>query len=215
MNTTDSPADADRYLTIARSCDATVTVKGSRFLAWVAPAGSVARAQGLIEEIRQKHHDATHHCFAYRIGYVKDRAERCSDAGEPSGTAGRPILDALVARDIWDIVAVVTRWFGGTKLGPGGLKRAYREAADAGLSEATLISRVVNSAFQVRFNHSLTGAVYRVIQEHRGLVTSTDFGSRVRMRVTVKRAIGPAFCQKMLDAGHGAIEIQPAGELVQ
>lgn len=215
MKANDTPSDGDRYLTIARPCDAVTTVKGSRFVAWVAPAGSVARCTGLIEEVRRKHHDATHHCFAYRVGYVGDRAERFSDAGEPSGTAGRPILDALVSRDIWDVVAVVTRWFGGTKLGPGGLKRAYRSAADAALAEATLISRVVIASYKLRFDHGLTGAVYRVIQEYQGLVTSTDFGSRVRMNVTVKRASGPSFCQKMVDAGHGAIEIQPAGELVQ
>lgn len=207
--------DQDRYLTLARACDATVTVKGSRFLARVAPAVSEAGAEKTVEEARRRFHDATHHCFALRIGYAAERLERFSDAGEPSGTAGRPILEALQSKECWDVVAVVTRYFGGTKLGTGGLKRAYHEAADAALSEATLVSRVVVSTYDLRFAHSLTGAVYRVINEFRGTVTSTDFGSRVRMKVTIKRADGPGFCRRMADAGRGAIEVQHEGEGVR
>ncbi len=202
----------DRYLTIARPCEATLTVKGSRFIARFAPVSSTGRAEEFIEEIRRQFHDATHHCFAFRIGYATSRIERFSDAGEPSGTAGRPILEALQSKHIWDAAAVVTRWFGGTKLGTGGLKRAYRGAADAVLDDVTLATKLVISAYDLRFDHALTGAVYRVINEFKAVIPSTDFGDRVRMGVTVRRSEGPAFCRRLIDAGRGAIEIKFVGE---
>lgn len=207
--------DRDTYLTIARACEATLTVKGSRFRARVAPVSSAERAEEFIDAVRREFHDATHHCFAWRTGYSTDRIERFSDAGEPSGTAGRPILEALLARKIWDVVAVVTRWFGGTKLGTGGLKRAYRGAADTALDDVPLVTKLVISAYTLRFDHALTGAVYRAINEFNAVIPDTDFGDRVRMGVTVRRSDGPAFCRRLIDAGRGSIEIQHVGEGVR
>jgi len=215
MTQSECLGDVDCFLTIARPCDAVLTVKGSRFLARVAPVVSVARAESIIEEIRCQHRDATHHCHAFRVGYSGDRIERLSDAGEPSGTAGRPILEAMQSKKVWDAVTVITRYFGGVKLGTGGLKRAYRAVADAALSEAILISREVTSIYTLRFEHGLTGAVYRVAHEFKGIVTSTDFGSRVRMGITVKQSDGPSFCRRLADAGHGAVEVQFVGKGVR
>jgi len=207
--------DPDRYLMIARPCEATLVIQGSRFLARIVPVAGAAGAESVIEGIRRAHHDATHHCFAYRVGYGREPAERFSDAGEPSGTAGRPILETLQAKDVWDAVAVVPRWFGGIKLGTGGLRQAYREVTEAALADMTLISRLVVSTYNLRFAHALTGAAYRVLGEFTGVVTSTDFGSRVRLSVIVKRSDGPAFSRRMIDAGNGAIEVQHEGESVR
>jgi len=208
-------SDEDRFLTVARAYDAVLMVKGSRFLARVAPVSSTAGPERVVEEIRRAYRDATHHCFAFRVGYVAGRIERFSDAGEPSGTAGRPILQALQSKRVWDIVAVVTRYFGGVKLGPGGLRRAYRKVTEVALEDVTLISRGVVSSYNLRFDHAMTGAVYRVIGEFEGLVTSTGLGSRVRLGVTVKRSAGPSFCRRLVDAGRGAIEVRHAGEGVR
>lgn len=208
-------ADPDRYLAIVRPYEATLVVQGSRFVARLAPVACGAGAEHVIEDVRRVHHDATHHCFAYRVGYGREPIERFSDAGEPAGTAGRPILEALQAKHVWDVGAVVTRWFGGVKLGTGGLRQAYREVTDMALIDLTLISRLVVSTFTLRFPHALTGAAYRVLNEFTGCVTSTDFGARVRLSVTVKRADGPAFSQRMIDASHGAIEVQHVGESVR
>jgi uncharacterized YigZ family protein len=215
MSTGITENDPDIYLTLARPYEATLTVKASRFIARVAPASSVERAEHFINTVRREYHDAGHHCFAFRLGYATTQIERFSDAGEPSGTAGRPILEVIQAKKVWDVTAVVTRWFGGVKLGTGGLKRAYAETAAAALDETTLISRLVISAYDLRFDHELTGVVYRVINEFKALIPSTDFGKRIRMGVTVKRSKGPAFCARLIDAGRGAIDIRHVGEGVR
>jgi len=207
--------DPDIFLTLVRPYEASLTVKGSRFIGRVAPVSSIDYAERFIAAIRREFHDASHHCFAFRLGYATEPIERYSDAGEPSGTAGRPMLEVIHAKQVWDVVAVVTRWFGGTKLGTGGLKRAYTEVTAAALDETTLISRLVVSAYDLRFDHELTGVVYRVINEFRGLTPTTDFGTRVRMSVTVKRSQGPNFCARLAEAGRGAIDVQHTGEGVR
>lgn len=107
--------------------------KKSRFLAEIVPASSIEEAMAFVESIRKKHYDARHHCFAYVIGRNKEMT-RYSDDGEPGGTAGKPILEVLLGADVTDTVAVVTRYFGGTLLGTGGLVRAYTQAAKEGMA---------------------------------------------------------------------------------
>ncbi len=215
MNNKISATDPDIYLTLARPYEASQIIKGSRFVARVRPVATEDRAEQFLYKLRREYHDASHHCYAFRLGYATKQTERFSDAGEPSGTAGRPILEALQARQVWDVVAVVTRWFGGTKLGTGGLKRAYGNTAIAALEETTLVSRLVISAYDLRFDHELTGVVYRVVNEFKALIPSTDFGRRIRMGVTVKRSNGPAFCERLVDAGRGSIEVKHIGEGVR
>ncbi len=215
MTSNQQKTDTDRYLTLGRSCNAVLTVQGSRFIAMVCPASTPEVAKNVLEQVRKKYHDASHHCYAMRIGYADDQIEQSSDAGEPAGTAGRPILEVLQSKGVWDVVGVVTRWFGGTKLGTGGLKRAYHEATEMAVNEVTLISRVVSSVYTLRFEHSLTGVIYRVIGEYDGLVTSTDFGSRVRMEVAVRRGDGRHFHDRLFDAARGLVEIKQSGVSVR
>ena len=113
-------------------------IKGSRFIATVAPAGSRAAAEAIVEALRDCHPGARHTCFAYRLGAAGD-VFRYADDGEPSGTAGRPILRQIEGRGLTAMVVVVTRYFGGTKLGAGGLLRAYAAAAGAGPDQASAI----------------------------------------------------------------------------
>ena len=137
---------SDSYLTIATTAEAEIEVKRSRFLARLERAGDEAAALASVEAARKRHWDARHHCSAYILG-PGGEVQRSSDDGEPSGTAGAPMLDCLRSRGISDVVAVVTRWFGGTLLGTGGLIRAYsealREAVEAaGVSERRHVQRV-------------------------------------------------------------------------
>ena len=111
---------------------AEVIEKKSRFIGEIYPIGSEEEAQNIVNQIRKKHYDARHHCFAYVLG-EKNEVERCSDDGEPSGTAGRPMLDLRVGAGVHDVLAVVTRYFGGTLLGTGGLVRAYTDSAKLAL----------------------------------------------------------------------------------
>ena len=131
-----SPADPDRYLSVEDGPETELKVKGSRFLGQVFRIASADEATGRLRFVRKRHHSATHHCWASRVGVPESPVERFDDAGEPSGTAGRPILNQLLGRDVYDTLVVVTRYFGGTKLGTGGLARAYADAASLAL-EAT------------------------------------------------------------------------------
>ena len=125
-----SPADPDRYLSVEDGPETELKVKGSRFLGRVFRVASADEAHGRLQALRKCHHSATHHCWASRLGLPESATERFDDDGEPSGTAGRPILNQLLGVDAYDtLVVVVTRYFGGTKLGTGGLARAYGDAA--------------------------------------------------------------------------------------
>ena len=127
------------YTSIASAVEATVEVKRSRFLARIEPVTTEDEARDVVEAARRAHWDARHHCSAFVLG-PDGATRRSSDDGEPSGTAGTPILDVLTGRGLTDVVAVVTRWFGGTLLGTGGLLRAYSDAALAALENANTVT---------------------------------------------------------------------------
>lgn len=133
------------HLTVARAHERTETVKGSSFIARVVPVKSLAEVEAALAEVRRAHAGASHHCFAYRLG----GSVRFSDDGEPGGTAGRPMLELLDLRNLDCVLAVVTRYFGGTKLGAGGLVRAYRGSLAKALDEAG--TREVLDVARLRF----------------------------------------------------------------
>src|SRR4051812_41080368 len=124
----------DRYLTVARAGVHESEIKRSRFLCAVAPAGSEEAAQDFVRRVRKEHPTASHNCFAYVIG-PDGRLHRASDDGEPGGTAGTPMLQVLLGREVRDTVAVVTRYYGGIQLGAGGLARAYGGGGAGALGE--------------------------------------------------------------------------------
>jgi uncharacterized YigZ family protein len=131
-----SPPDPDRYRSVEDGPETECKVKGSRFLGQVFRAASAEEATDRLQSVRKRHHSATHLCWASRIGVPEDPVERFDDAGEPSGTAGRPILNQMLGLEVHDALVVVTRYFGGTKLGTGGLARAYADAAALALEAA-------------------------------------------------------------------------------
>lgn len=140
-------------------------IKGSRFFGTAAPVASRAAADGFVAELRETYRDATHNCWAYRLASEPD-ALRYSDDGEPSGTAGRPILREIGGRDLVDVAVVVTRYYGGTKLGTGGLVRAYAAAAAAVLDHAVIVERRVVETLRLRFDYGFTGPVQAVLSAH-------------------------------------------------
>lgn len=144
-----------------------LVVKKSRFIAHVAPAGSVAAAEDVIAAVRKRHWDARHHCSAMVIGITGDQA-RSSDDGEPSGTAGMPMLEVLRRRDLTDVVAVVTRYFGGVKLGAGGLVRAYSTAVSDVLDDARLLHRRELREAVVEVPHADAGRIDNALRDWAG-----------------------------------------------
>ena len=150
------------YLVAVGGAEAEVRELGSRFLAYLAPAPTAEAAKEFLEGLRKRYPDATHHCFAWRIGWPPE--ERAADAGEPSGTAGQPILRALAGAGITDVVAVVVRWFGGTKLGKGGLARAYTAATQLALEALPTRRELPRRRFRLRVPYERIGAVKRLVR---------------------------------------------------
>jgi uncharacterized YigZ family protein len=180
-----------------------LTVKGSRFIGHAAPAGSADAAERLASEIAARYRDATHCCYAWRVGAGDGSRHRTNDAGEPSGTAGRPILEAIDRRGLSDAVCVVVRWFGGRKLGTGGLARAYGECAGGTLDAGGRIERHIQAAFKIRFACEWTGRVMTVIRRHRGSVDRGEYRDENELTVLVRRGWAEAFRRDVIDATSG------------
>jgi len=154
----------DQYLTIASPSEGIYKEKGSKFLAFAYQASSEERIKQHLETLKKQYHDARHHCFAWRLGPELSRY-RLSDDGEPSGSAGKPIYGQIVSRELSDLLIVVVRYFGGTKLGVGGLINAYRSAASDALDRNSIIERRVYDRLKVEFEYERMNAVMKVIKD--------------------------------------------------
>lgn len=178
-------------------------IEGSRFVADLAPAGDEATALAVVEQVRSEFPDASHHCWAFVLA---DGRARSSDDGEPRDTAGAPIQRHLQGADLRDVVAVVTRWFGGTKLGRGGLVRAYGDAAALAIAEAPIVERPV--LITVRFTHpyDLTAAVEAVLAAHDVEEVAADYGAEVTRTLTVPQHDAETFADALREATAGQVE---------
>lgn len=156
---------------------------GSRFFAFVAPAADLAAAEAFVESLRRRYPDATHHCFAWRVG--EPPAERSADDGEPGGTAGPPMLQALRAAGLSDVVVVVVRWFGGTKLGKGGLVRAYGGAVRAALARLPVAVERHRVRLVVELPFERIGAVRRLLRAPEIELAAERWGERVELELAV------------------------------
>ncbi|WP_166352990.1 IMPACT family protein [Phytoactinopolyspora limicola] len=153
----------DRYTTLARDGATDIEVKRSRFHCRLVRVDTEDAARAVVDEARRTHWDARHHCSAFRLGPTGE-VQRSSDDGEPSGTAGAPMLDVLVRREVSDVVAVVTRWFGGTLLGAGGLVRAYSAAVVAALDHVGTRQRRLMRQVDVHVDHATAGRLDGVVR---------------------------------------------------
>ena len=188
------------YLIPARQGRAEIREKASRFIAFVFPMTSAEEGARAIEKLARDYHDATHVAFAWKIGTGSRRATRASDAGEPAGTAGKPIALAIESSGLTDVGAAVVRYFGGTKLGTGGLARAYRKAAAAAISGAG--SRAVLDTVEVvvRCGWDRAGAVRRLIRPPEVTLVQEGFDDLCLFRLAVDRSRLPALCEGLDDA---------------
>lgn len=173
-------------------------VKGSRFLADAAPVQDAAAAQEVLERCRKGLFDASHHCWAWRLG--RGDVRRWNDDGEPAGTAGKPILQEIDARKLTDVVVVVTRYFGGTKLGKGGLVRAYGEAAAAALDLAEIVEVELTAPLVLRYGYPQTSAVVAVLAAHGLDPRDAVYGREVELRLMVPVASVEALRRALIEA---------------
>ncbi|MDH4071104.1 MAG: IMPACT family protein [Ignavibacteria bacterium] len=196
----------DEYKTILRESESILKVEGSRFLARALPVDASAAAEKALKGIRRRYHDATHHCFAYRTGTTGEEF-RCSDDGEPSGTAGRPILFSIDKYELTNILVVVTRYFGGTKLGTGGLARAYGAASDQALKEAAIATRYITEGLLVTLPHDQIGNVMRCISGAGIRIDDTTYDEDVHLRLEVRRSRIESLKEELAEATAGNVRI--------
>ncbi len=154
----------DTYLTIGRSGEGFYKEKGSKFIAVALAASSEEEVAEHLSELRKQYYDARHHCYAYSLG-IDEMRTRANDDGEPNHSAGDPILGQIKSFDVLDTLIVVVRYFGGTKLGVGGLIHAYRTAATAALENATIVEKKITQKIEVRFPYTETNEVMRKLNE--------------------------------------------------
>ncbi|MBE0644978.1 MAG: YigZ family protein [Bacteroidetes bacterium] len=190
---TEHPSD-DSFLTIAGREETEIKILASRFLSYALPCPSAEDFTDFLDVLRKQHYNATHHCFAWRIGY--DGTEfRYSDDGEPSGTAGKRILGSIDRRELTDVGIVVVRYFGGTKLGVGGLARAYTDAADAVLERCAIERRYHTDALTLTFPYDVTSQVHHVIDMHGVEVLDREYLDQSRYTVRVRRSLTGRFSE--------------------
>jgi uncharacterized YigZ family protein len=188
-------AVSDHYRTLEAEAEAELRVQRSRFLALAFPIASEAEFDGRLERIRAQRFDATHHCWAWRL-FEPDRA-RSSDAGEPSGSAGRPILQAIHSAALHDAGVVVVRWFGGVKLGTGGLARAYRDAAHAALEAGAVRERWLYERLSVTAPHRDANLLFRLVRPPEILLAASTFGAEAHFDLDVRRSLATAVAAEL------------------
>lgn len=185
-------------------------MKGSRFFGQALPVANEDAARRALDSIRRRHHDATHHCSAWRVGRPEDCQERFDDDGEPSGSAGRPILAQIEAEDLHQTLVVVTRWFGGTKLGTGGLVRAYGDAARRSLESAPRRTVHRETTLEIRVDYGDVGQVEALLGRRGSDIRSVrrDFASEPRMVVRLLRSHSEPFLSQLRDATAGRARVR-------
>lgn len=193
------------HVTVAQQAEHTEVIKGSRFIGIVAPASSEDEAQQLLAAARAAHPDATHHCSAWRIGEVV----RFSDDGEPGGTAGRPMLEVILRRDLQNVAAVVVRYFGGTRLGAGGLVRAYSGTVARALDVAGTQQVLALGRLRVTVPFALVDSVLRFVQDEADLNTLSSDYSDQGLELELEMPIGQldGFAARLRDHTRDQVDI--------
>ncbi len=187
-------------------------MKKSRFIATVCPAASEEEAIGIIEGLKKKYWDATHNCSAYIIG-TEQPLMRCSDDGEPAKTAGRPMLDVLLSHDLTNLVVVVTRYFGGTLLGTGGLVKAYQSATVEGLQQSTIITKEVGIKLQISTDYNYIGKIQYLTNQENITELSCEYTDIVVITLLVPPSRLDFLTKKIAELTNGSAIIEISGQV--
>ena len=189
----------DSYKSIAAPSEGLFKDNGSRFIALAYPVETEDEVKEIVASLRKEYHDARHHCYAYRIG-LKGDVWRASDDGEPSGSAGRPILGQIDSLGLSDILVVVVRYFGGIKLGIPGLIRAYKTSTADALSAATVVQKIAGRNYRLSFDYLSMNAVMKVLKDMGLSPAGQEFGNACTLTVRVRLSAEEDFRKRMQDA---------------
>ena len=186
----------DTYLTIEAPGEGIYKEKMSRFLSFAVPVVSVDEALAYVELYRKEYYDARHVCWAYMIGADR-KCFRSNDNGEPSGTAGKPILGQINSANLTDILIVVVRYFGGIKLGTGGLIVAYRTAASEAIAACNIVERLIEDCVKIHFEYPLMNEVMRIVKEEQSAVVAQSFEMDCEMTLRLRRMAMPRLRERL------------------
>lgn len=200
------------YLTVSGNGEAEIEIQKSKFIAYVQRTETEERANEFIAEIKKKHWNATHNCSAYTVG-ENDQWQKADDDGEPSGTAGKPILEMIKKNQLKDTVIVVTRYFGGSKLGAGGLIRAYGKSAGAGLKAAGISERQLHTRIAVEMDYHFLGMLENQLRVQGYKIEERFFTNRIRIVVLEKIGKEQILEQKIMDWTAGQCVIMREGQV--
>ena len=195
------------YRTIYQGGEDEIVEKKSRFIATVIPVENEEEALEFIEKTKKKYWDARHNCFAYVIG-ERGQLQRCSDDGEPNGTAGKPMLDVLLGNELRNVAVVVTRYFGGTLLGTGGLVRAYSGAVKAGLDASVVITKILGVKLHIETDYTTFGKIQYILAQNQVTVENTEYTDKVEIRALFPEKEKKALCRALTESTGGRVHIE-------
>ena len=201
----------DAYHTVYRGGSGEIVEKKSRFIAEVFPVTSEEEAMQYLEEARKRYWDARHHCWAYVLGR-NPSAERMSDDGEPAGTAGKPILEVIRGRQITDVLVIVTRYFGGTLLGTGGLVRAYTASVAEGLKHSEIITRFHGFKLRIAADYTSLGKIQYLLAQRGICILESMYTDKVELIVLVPDEEEGALYKEIMDGTNGQAVLEKEQE---
>jgi uncharacterized YigZ family protein len=187
---------SDSYKTIKLPSHGIYKEKGSRFVSFAFPVSDPGEVKVIIEKIRKENHEARHHCFAYMIGQ-KRLIWRTNDDGEPSGTAGKPILGQINSHDLTNILIVVSRYFGGTLLGVSGLINAYRSASASAIKNAQIVEQMLHEIHEIVFSYGDMNEVMRILKEEDIAQSDQEFDLECRLKISFRASLNERILKRL------------------
>ena len=197
----------DSYLTIAEPAEAIYKERSSKFLTYAYPVESEEEIKELLDALRKEYYDATHHCYAYRLG-PQGETFRANDDGEPSGTAGKPILGQLLSADLTNCLVVVVRYFGGTKLGVSGLIQAYKESTADVIAVSKIIEKTVDRVIKVDFSYISMNGVMRIIKDMNPRIDEQIFDNLCSMKLRIRESEADILIAKLEKVEGVTVEVE-------
>ncbi len=204
--------EIEEYRVLLEGGEGEIVEKKSRFIATIRRVETEEEAQAFIDEMKKKYWDARHNCSAFVIG-SRGELTRCSDDGEPSGTAGRPMLEVLTGEGIRNIAVVVTRYFGGTLLGTGGLVRAYTQAVKEGLKACTVGTMCLGSEIQVTTDYNGIGKILYLLGQRGIEAKDSNYGENVTLNLVIRASDVESLSKEMVEVTCGKVEIEKVDDL--
>lgn len=188
--------EEDKYRTVKATAEGLYKEKGSRFIAFIYPVMTEEEIKEILAEVKTKYYDARHHCYAYCLGANRERF-RANDDGEPSSTAGKPILGQIVSNDLSNVLIVVIRYFGGIKLGVSGLIQAYKDAAADAILHAEIVERTVDEIIRIRFTYVVMNDVMKILKEEAPEILSRNFEMECEMTLSIRQKDMPGLKERL------------------